>query len=445
MTQTLVDLATDIVARALRLGATAADALIVDARSIEAAVREGKREKLEQSEAREVGLRVFVGQASAVIAGSVLTPEALDRLAEKAVAMAKVAPADEYSGLADAQALARASDGLDLVSEQSFDAEQLHQLALTAETASLAVPGVSKAGGADASASDREVALATSNGFARGYRKTGFSVSASAIAGDGTGMERDYDYSVATHRSDLEDAEKIGRSAGERSVKRLNPRKIKSQQVPVVYDSRVAAGLVGSLLGAVLGSAIARGTSFLKDMLHQQVFAPGINIIDDPFIKRGLASRPFDGEGIAGEALKIIDNGVLATWLLDLRSARQLGLKTNGRGARGLSSPPSPSSSNVYMEKGKSTPRELMSDIKQGLYVTELIGMGVNMVTGDYSRGAAGFWIENGEIAYPVSEITVAGNLKDIFRNLTPADDLKFKTATNAPTIRVEGLTVAGA
>jgi PmbA protein len=258
-------------------------------------------------------------------------------------------------------------------------------------------------------------------------------------------MERDYDYSVATHRSDLEDAGKIGRSAGERAVKRLNPRKIKSQQAPVMYDSRLSSGLVGSLVGAVLGSAIARGTSFLKDMLHQQVFAPGIDIIDDPSIKRGLASRPFDGEGVASPTLKIVDNGVLATWLLDLRSARQLGLKSNGRGARGLSSPPSPSSSNVYMANGKSTPQELMSDIKQGLYVTELIGMGVNMVTGDYSRGAAGFWIENGEIAYPVSEVTVAGNLKDMFRNLTPANDLKFKSATNAPTLRVEGMTVAGA
>jgi PmbA protein len=445
MTQTLVDLASDAVARAMRLGATAADALVVDARSIEAAVREGKREKLEQSESREVGLRVFVGQASAVIAGSVLTPDALDRLAEKAVAMAKLAPADEYAGLANGEILARGTADLDLVSEQSFDADQLHQLALAAEAASLSVPGVTKAGGAGASASDREVAMANSNGFAKGYRRTSFSVSASAIAGDGTRMERDYDFSATVHRGDLENAEKIGRSAGERVVKRLNPRKIKSQQVPIIYDSRIAPGLVGHLVGAVLGSAIARGTSFLKDMLRQQVFAPGINVIDDPTIRRGLASRPFDGEGIAGKTLKIVDNGVLATWLLDLRSARQLGLKSTAHASRGLSSPPSPSSSNVYMERGKSSPQELMSDIKQGLYVTELIGMGVNMVTGDYSRGAAGFWIENGEIAYPVSEITVAGNLKDMFRNLTPANDLKFKTSTNAPTIRVEGLTVAGA
>jgi PmbA protein len=445
MTQPLTGLASDAVARAMRLGATAADALAIDARSIEVEVREGKREKLERSESREVGLRVFVGQASAVIAGSVLTPNALDGLAEKAVAMAKMAPVDEFTGLAEPDALARNGVDLDLVSERSFSADQLHELALAAEAASLAVPGVSKAGGAGASASDRKLALATSTGFARGYRKTSFSFSASAIAGEGTGMERDYDYSVATHRGDLEDAGKIGRSAGERAVKRLNPRKIKSQQAPVVYDSRLSSGLVGSLVGAVLGSAIARGTSFLKDMLRQQVFAPGIDIIDDPSIKRGLASRPFDGEGVASPTLKIVDNGVLATWLLDLRSARQLGLKSNGRGARGLSSPPSPSSSNVYMANGKSTPQELMSDIKQGLYVTELIGMGVNMVTGDYSRGAAGFWIENGEIAYPVSEVTVAGNLKDMFRNLTPANDLKFKSATNAPTLRVEGMTVAGA
>jgi PmbA protein len=375
----------------------------------------------------------------------VLTPNALDRLAEKAVAMAKVAPIDEFTGLAEPQAMARNGVDLDLVSKDSLNADQLHELALAVEAASLAVPGVSKAGGSGASASNRELALATSNGFARGYRKTSFSFSASAIAGEGMGMERDYDYSAAIHRGDLEEAEKIGRSAGERAVKRLNPRKIKSQQMPVVYDSRLSSGLVGGLVGAVLGSAIARGTSFLKDMLLKQVFAPGIDVIDDPSIKRGLASRPFDGEGIAGPPLKIIDNGVLTTWLLDLRSARQLGLKSNGRGARGLASPPSSSSSNVYMANGKSSAQELMSDIKQGLYVTELIGMGVNMVTGDYSRGAAGFWIENGEIAYPVSEITVAGNLKDMFRNLTPANDLKYKSATNAPTIRVEGMTVAGA
>lgn len=445
MTQTLIDLAADSVARAKRLGATAADALVIDSRSIEAEVREGKREKLEQSESREVGLRVFAGQASAVIAGSVLTPDALDRLVEKAVAMAKAAPADEFAGLADPQALARNGAGLDLVSQESFNADQLHQLALTAEAASLAVSGVSKVGGAGASASDRQIALATSHGFARGYRRTGFYVGASAIVGDGTGMERDYDFSTAIHRGDLENAEKVGRSAGERAVKRLNPRKVKSQQVPVVYDSRVSSGLIGHLVSAVLGSAIARGTSFLKDMLQQQVFALGINIVDDPTITRGLASRPFDGEGIAGRKLKIVDNGVLADWLLDLRSARQLGLKSNGHGSRGLSSPPSPSSSNVYMDKGKYSPQELMSGIKQGLYVTELIGMGVNMVTGDYSRGASGFWIENGEIAYPVSEITVAGNLKDMFRHLTPADDLRFKTSANAPTLRVEGLTVAGA
>src|SRR6185437_10870115 len=239
--------------------------------------------------------------------------------------------------------------------------------------------------------------------------------------------------------------EAIGRSAGERTVKRLNPRKAKSQAVPIVYDPRVSSGLIGHLAGAISGSSIARGVSFLKDMMGKQIFAPSINVIDDPHRLRGLRSKPFDGEGVANRRWALIENGVLKTWLLESASARQLGLETTGHAARGTGGPPAPAPTNLYMEPGTLTPQALMNDIRQGLYVTELIGMGVNHVTGDYSRGAAGFWIENGEIAFPVSEITIAGNLKDMFRALTPANDLEFKHAVNAPTIRIEGMTVAGA
>jgi PmbA protein len=265
-----------------------------------------------------------------------------------------------------------------------------------------------------------------------------------AIAGEGTGMERDYDFSSAPHASDLMSPEAIGRSAGERAVARVNPRKVTTRKAPVLFDPRVASTIVSHLAGAVNGAAIARKTSFLKDKMGAKLFADGIRIVDDPFRKRGLRSRPFDGEGVKGEVLNLIDDGVLQTWLLDCATARELGLQTNGRAARGVSSAPSPSGTNLHMAPGRLSPDELIADIKDGFYVTDLIGSGVNGVTGDYSRGASGFWIENGKRAYAVSEVTIAGHLLDIFRSLTPANDLTFKYGINAPTIRIEGLTVAG-
>jgi PmbA protein len=312
-------------------------------------------------------------------------------------------------------------------------------MAREAEAAALAVAGVSKSSGAGASAYDTAVGVVISNGFAQGYRRTGVGVSMSAIAGEGMAMQRDYDYSSAIHFADLRAPQEIGRTAGEHAVRRLDPRKVKSQAVPVIYDRRVASGLVSHLLGAISGSAIARGTSFLKDALHQQIFGKHITIVEDPFIRRGLGSRPFDGEGLACQRLNLIEDGVLTGWILDLRSARQLGLPPTGQGSRG-----GPTTSNVYLPAGRETPEEQMKDIAQGLYVTELIGSSVNMVTGDYSRGASGFWIENGVLTYPVSEITIAGNLKDMFRTMVPASNLEFRSSVNAPNIRIEGLTIAG-
>ena len=444
MIDTLLSLAGDAVAQARKLGADAADALAIDGRGTSIELREGRIEKLEQAEARDLGLRVFVGQSSAMISGSVLTSAAIRRLAETAVAMARLAPPDPFAGIAAAGELADEVRDLDLVSASLPGADGLKAMALAAEQASLAVEGVSKAGGAGASASGRSLALVTSNGFARGYRRTSLSVSVSAIVGDGTAMERDYDYSAATHFGDLRSPEDVGLEAGRRAVRRRGPRKLQSQSVPVIFDRRIAASLIGHLAGAINGASIARGTSFLKDRLGQKIFAGGICILDDPLRPRGLASRPFDGEGLAVAPRTIIDDGILTSWILDLRSARQLGLRPTGQGSRGLSSPPGPSTSNFYLKAGKDSPQQMISDISHGLYVTELIGMGVNLVTGDYSRGASGFWIENGELAYPVSEITIAGNLGDMFLTIAPANDLEFRSTTNAPTCRVEGLTIAG-
>jgi PmbA protein len=318
------------------------------------------------------------------------------------------------------------------------------ELARAAEETALAVKGITNSEGAEAGWGRTEVALAATNGFAASYARSSHSVSVAVIAGEGTSMERDYDYSSTVHGGDLESPEEIGKRAAARALKRLNPRKIETTKVPVVYDTRVSGGILRHLAGAINGTAIARGTSFLKSKLNEAVFASGITIIDDPFRKRGLNSKPVDGEGLAPQRRAIIDKGVLTTWILDLRSARQLKLKSTGHASRGTTSPPGPSVTNLYMEKGKISRAELLRGISNGLFVTEFIGMGVNNVTGDYSRGAAGFWIENGELTYPVSEITVAGNLIEMFKNVTAADDLEFRYGVDAPTLRVDGMTIAG-
>jgi PmbA protein len=358
--------------------------------------------------------------------------------------MARLAPEDKYAGLAPHERLASQFPALDLEDADEPSADALVALARDSEGAAMAVPGVTNSEGGGASFSRSGVALATSEGFFGTYAGTSHSIGVAVLAGEGTAMERDYDQASARHKSDLRTAADIGKSAGERAVRRLNPRKVKSQSVPIVYDPRVSGGLVGHFAGAISGASIARGVSFLKDMLGKAVFPPTVTIVDDPHRIRGLRSKPFDGEGVANQRRNLIDHGILSTWLLDCASAKQLGLSTTGHASRGTGGPPSPSATNLYMEAGTVSPDALIADIKEGFYVTELIGMGVNSVTGDYSRGAAGFWIENGAIAYPASEITIAGNLKDMFRNLTAANDLEFRYGTNAPTLRVEGMTVAG-
>lgn len=429
---------------ARKAGADAADALIVGGVSASVSYRLGKLEEIERAESADLGLRVFVGQRVAFVSSTDLSERTLAELPERAVAMARIAPEDKFACLADPALLARSFPALDIEDSHEPSAELLVERARAVEGAAMAVPGITNSEGGGASFSRSAVALATSTGFFGRYAGTSHGVGVAVLAGEGAGMERDYESASARHGSDLESAESVGKRAGERTIARLNPRKASSQAVPVVYEPRAAASLIGHFAGAISGAAIARGVSFLKDRLGEAVFAPGIAIVDDPHRSRGLRSKPFDGEGVRNGRMRLIDGGVLKSWLLDCATARQLGLATTGNAGRGTGGPPSPTTTNLYMEPGRHSPAELIADIAQGFYVTELIGMGVNSVTGDYSRGAAGFWIDDGVIAYPVSGVTIAGNLKDMFRNLAPANDLEFRHGTNAPTLRVEGMTLAG-
>jgi PmbA protein len=437
-------LAQRLVEAARRAGADAADAVAVRSVSQGVEVRDGRVEESERSEGDDVGLRVLVGRRQAVVSTNEVRGDSAAKLAERAVAMARVAPDDKYVGLADPSLLARDFPDLDLLDPKVPSTAELERRACEAEAAALAVKGVTKSGGASASTGIGGMVLVTSTGFHGAYLRSSQGISMTAISGEGTGMERDYDYTSAPHASDLALPESVGRTAGERTAARANPRKVETCKVPVVFDPRVSGSLVGHLVGAVNGASIARKTSFLKDRLGEQLFAKNIRIVDDPLRVRGLRSQSFDAEGVKVKKLAIIDEGVLTTWLLDCATARELGLATTGHAHRGVSSSPSPGPYNLHLEAGELTPAELIADIKQGFYVTDLIGSGVNGVTGDYSRGASGFWIENGKLTYPVSEVTIAGHLLEIFRNLTPASDLEFRYGINAPTLRLEGLTVAG-
>jgi len=439
----LTDLAERLVAAASRAGADAADALAVRSVSLAVEVREGAVEESERSEGDDVGLRAFVGRRQAVVSTNDVNANVAE-LAERAVAMAKAAPEDPFAGLADPARLARDVPDLDLLDPDLPTVALLEERAQRAERAGLAVKGVTKSGGASASAGIGGMVLVTSHGFRGAYLSSGQSVSMTAIAGEGTAMERDYDYSSTLHGADLDPPEKIGRTAGERTVERLDPRKVKSKRVPIVFDRRIAGSLVSHLASAINGAAVARKTSFLKDRLGQRLFRPGIQVLDDPLRRRGLRSRPFDAEGVATRRLAVVEDGVLASWILDSATARELDFASTGHAQRGVSSTPAPGPSNVHLAAGSDTPEALMADIAEGFYVTDLIGVGVNQVTGDYSRGASGFWIENGKRSYPVSEVTIAGNLIEMFQTLLPANDLEFRFGTNAPSVRVEGLTVAG-
>ncbi len=434
----------DLIAKAKAAGADAADAVLYNATSLSLSQRLGKPERLERAEEGDLGLRVFIGQRMAIASSSDRSETALTEVVDRAVAMARTVPEDPYCGLADPDQLARDWPELDLCDPVEPAADGLIALAAAAEEAALAVDGVTNSEGAEAGWSRTEIAIAASNGFTGAYALTGSSLSASVIAGEGTAMETDYDFTSAVHAGDMEDAATIGHRAGEKAVARLGARKVDTMKVPVVFDPRVSGSMLRHLIGAISGPAIARGTSFLKDRLDQPVFADGITVVDDPHMVRGLRSKPFDGECVANGRRELIADGVLTTWIMDLRSARQLGLQSTGHASRGTSGPPAPAPTNLYMAAGTTSREDLISAIDQGFYVTSMMGMGVNGVTGDYSRGATGFWIENGAIAYPVNEVTVAGNLKDMFKALTPASDLEFRYGVDCPTLRIDGMTVAG-
>ena len=444
MSDTL-NLLQDLIKKAKSRGADAADAVRVEGTSLSLTYRLGEVEQLERSEGGDLGLRVLIGKRQAIVSTSDTSAKSLDEMVERAVAMARVVPEDEFAGLADPEQLISGDiPDLDMFDAAEPTAKQMEEMARAAEEAGLAVNGVTNSEGASVGFGKTKVAMAASNGLAHTYSRSSFNLSASLLAGSGTEMERDWDYTGAVWLEDLRDAADVGKTAGEYAVRRLGSKKVPSATLPVIYDARVAKSLVGHLSGAINGQSVARGTSFLKDSMGEEIFSSGVNIVDDPLRKRGLRSAPFDDEGIASTKMNIIDDGRLATWFLDLRSARQLGLQSRGHASRGVSSPPHPSSSNLYLEPGDKTQAQLIGEIDKGILITELIGMGVNQVTGDYSRGASGFWIEKGEVTFPVSELTVAGNLKDMFKTIEPANDLVFRYGTDSPSIRIADMAIAG-
>lgn len=440
----LIARAEQAVIAAQKAGADTADALALTSTDLSASIRHGAPESIEQAESSAIGLRVFVGTSSATLSTSEFSAEALRTLAEQAVAIARVAPADPFAGLADAELVAKHFTPLDAADSHLPTMQELQAIARAAEVAGLAVPGITNSEGGDASASRSTVALVTSHGFSGSYQTARYAISASLIAGEGETMQRDYDYSMTTRHADLTAAEIIGARAAKRATARLNPRKIPSQQAVVYFEPRAGRQLLSAFAGAISGSAITRGTSFLKDALGSDIFAKNISITDDPLMKRGLASRAFDAEGIAAKPMDFVSNGVLMSWVLDSRSARQLGLQTTGHASRGLASSPHPSTSNLYLHGGTHTPDALFAELGDGFYVTETIGHGTNLLTGDFSLGASGFWLEGGTRAYPVSEVTIAGNLRDMFKTLIPANDLAFHYATNVPTLAIPRMTIAG-
>jgi PmbA protein len=436
--------ARQLVEAALKAGADAADAIVIQGRSQSVTCRLGKVEASDRSERSGAGLRVFIGRRQAIVSSNHTDNALVVELASRAVEMAQVSPEDKYTGLADKERLAISLPDLDLYDDAAVSTSDLDARALEAEDAALAVSGVTNSSGASAAWSSSGISLVSSDGFAGSYARTSHSVSCSVVAGDGSEKQTDYDYATAAHLEDLRGAADIGREAGERSVRRLNPKLAKTGEAPVIFDPRASASLVGHFSSAISGSAIARQASFLRNDMGNQIFGKGITIVDDPLRPRGLSSRPFDGEGVGAARMALVEDGALQSWLLDSATARELGLQTNGHARRGISSPPSPGASNLHMEPGSIDPADMIKSIDHGLYVTDLIGQGVNIVTGDYSRGASGFWIENGELTWPVSGITIAANLADIFAVLVPASDLEFRFSANAPTILVERMIVAG-
>jgi PmbA protein len=442
------ELAAALLEAARRAGADAADALVATATSISVDVRGGALEQADRAEGLDLGLRVLIGRRQACVSASDAKSATLARMAERAVAMAREAPEDPWAGLADPDQLSARRDaaGLELFDPAAEPSpETLLDEARRAEAAALAVRGISRIDQASAGYGQRQVWLAATNGFAGGYRRSGRSISCVAITGDGTGMERDWSSESRVFAADLPDPEGIGREAGERAAARAGARKPPSGAFPVLYDERVAGSLIGHLGAAINGTAIARGASWLRDALGEAVLPPGLDLVEDPLRPRVSGTRPFDAEGLATSGRRLVADGVLQGWVLDLATARKLGLQSTANAARGPAAPPSPSLSNVALTQGARSRDELIREMGTGLLVTSLIGATINPTTGDYSRGASGFWVEGGEIRHPVNECTIAGNLRAMLMRLTPANDARRHLSTVVPSLLVEGLTIAGA
>lgn len=447
MTDTDQELCQRMLDAARAAGADAADAILVRGTSVAVDVRAGALEQAERSEGTDLGLRVFIGGQQAVVSSSDSRAETLRAMAERAVAMAREAPADPYAGLADPDQLARDwnTGALELVDPADApDPDALQHDALAAEAAALAVRGVTQVQGASASYGTHQVHLAATNGFSGGYGRSSRSVSCAAIAGEGTGMERDFDGDSRNFQHDLRTPEEIGASAGQRAVDRLGARKPRTGGFPVLFDERISSSLIGHLLAAANGAAVARGSSWLTDRLGKPVLPDTLSVVEDPHRPRAGGSRPFDGEGLPTARRTIVDKGVLTGWTLDLASARKLGMDPTGNAARGVSSPPGPANWNIALTEGTASRADLLRDMGTGLLVTSLIGSTINANSGDYSRGASGFWVENGEIAYPVNECTIAGNLHDMLRRIVPANDARHYLSRVVPSLLVEGMTLAG-
>ena len=425
-------------------GADGADVMLARGQSTDVTLRLGKVEASERSEEFDVGLRVFVGQRTASVSTSQLDTKTINELATRAVAMAKLAPADPYARLATAEEIAKKIPDLDMFDPAMPDASALQDRAAAAEDAANSNKTIKTVDHASAGHGIVDVLIGTSAGFLAGYQRSSHGISAVVIAEREGHMERDYDYSAAVYGSDLESAETVGKNAARRAVERLGASKPQTGSFPVVYDRRVAASLVGTMAGAINGAAIARGTSFLKDSLGKQVTRANLNFIDDPLRPRGMGSRLFDAEGLAVSKRKMIDNGVLTGWFLDLASASKLGMTPTGNARRGVGSAPSPGTSNFFIENGTLSRDAMIADIEEGFLVTEMIGSTVDMITGDYSRGAGGFWISKGKISHPISEATIASNLKDMFMQITAADDIDLRDSTASPSLRIDQMMVAG-
>ncbi|PZU74878.1 MAG: modulator protein [Brevundimonas sp.] len=444
-TRLSADLLHDIVQAALKAGADAAEAVSADRRALSVGVRNGRLEDLEREESRDLGLRVFVGRRQASVSASDLSAATQARLVERAVAMARLAPEDPYADLAPDDRLARGPlPDLDLYDPSEPSAETMERRSAEAEAAALAVPGVARSEGGHAAWSSSRWRLVTSHGFDGAYQGSAFSLGVGVIAEKDGAMERGGESRSTRHLSDLPGAEAIGRTAGERAAARVGARKIASTTAPVIFDNRMAGQIVSPAIGAISGPSIARGTSFLKDRMGQRVFAEGVSLIDDPFRRRGMGSTPFDDEGVSVERRALFDDGVLTTWLLNSAAARQLGLETTGHASRGLAGPPGVSTHNLHMEPGQRDLAGLMADAGTGLLITSMFGPSLNGNTGDWSAGVSGFWFENGVIAYPVNEVTVAGKLTELYLRMVRGSDLEFRGAFNVPSLMFDAVAIAG-